>query len=128
MSFKWADFLVLAEALFADPNNPGPEEAAYRSAASRAYYAAHKSAIDLGTRETYVLKNSGADHMGIIKYFRQHSVNTRIRQKIATDLNRLRQNRSKADYKPVCPGNDPRRLAQASVAIGRNVLNRLDSL
>lgn len=27
MSFDWAEFLTLAEALLRDPNSPGPEEA-----------------------------------------------------------------------------------------------------
>lgn len=40
MSFNWGDYLSLANALLTKPNTPGPEEAAYRSAVSRAYYAA----------------------------------------------------------------------------------------
>ena len=40
MSFEWADYLKLAAALAEEPDSLGPEEAALRSAASRAYYAA----------------------------------------------------------------------------------------
>jgi hypothetical protein len=35
MSFNWADFLTLANALVRAPNSPGPEEASLRSAISR---------------------------------------------------------------------------------------------
>jgi hypothetical protein len=49
MSFDWADYLKLAEALTQAPTVPGPEEAALRAAMSRAYYAAFCSARNPNT-------------------------------------------------------------------------------
>lgn len=37
MIFDWADYLKFAEALQANPEAPGPREAALRAATSRAY-------------------------------------------------------------------------------------------
>ena len=56
MSFDWADYLKLAEALTQSLTVPGPEEAALRAAMSRAYYAAFCSARNLaGNREGLAL-------------------------------------------------------------------------
>ena len=53
MSFNWTEFLTFAEALQADPDSPGPPEAALRSAASRAYYAAFHRALDVAIKEGF---------------------------------------------------------------------------
>ena len=54
MSFDWADYLKLAEALTRDPSSPGPEEASLRTAISRAYYAAYRSASNLAASRTWL--------------------------------------------------------------------------
>ena len=128
MSFDWADFLKIAESLYNDPLNPGPEEAAYRTAASRAYYAAHKSAVVFGNTETYSTARNRKDHKGIINYFRNHSDKPTDRKKIANWLDRMRYKRGQADYDAVCPNNDPKRLAQSCLALSRNVFDLLDNL
>jgi len=125
MSFNWVEFLTLAEALLHDPNSPGPEEASLRSAISRAYYASHCSARNLVLAEKeIVLTGTGRDHRLVINHFRKSRDQTR--QKIGTDLDRLRDNRNKADYDDLV--SQPLALAQLSVTVARSVLNALNSL
>ena len=62
MSFNWIDYLTFASALVDDPENPGPSEAALRSAISRAYYAAFKKALEVAKSEGFQSRHSGDDH------------------------------------------------------------------
>jgi len=126
MSFNWAEFLTLAEALLRNPNSPGPEEAALRSAISRAYYAAFCSARNLARDKNGLVLPRGPEVHGVIRDHFETSPD-RVRRKIGTDLNRLRDYRNRADYDDVLPGR-PISLAQSSVAVARNVLNALNSL
>ena len=126
MSFNWADFLTLADALARDPNSPGPEEASLRSAISRAYYAAFRVARNFGwDRGEFTPTETGQDHWLVMNHFR--SSPDRIRRKISLDLDRLYDNRTSADYNDVLAGR-PIALAQSSVTVARNVLNALNSL
>ncbi len=126
MSFDWADFLTLADALLRDPNLPGPEEASLRSAISRAYYAAFCSARNFALdKENFVPQGTAKDHKRLGAHFQK--ARDRTHRKIATELSRLRDNRNKADYDDVLVGR-PVSLAQSSVAVARNVLNALNSL
>jgi uncharacterized protein (UPF0332 family) len=98
MAFNWKDFLTFAESIKAAPDKPGPQEAALRSAVSRAYYAAFQAALEFGASEKFSPQWSGEDHFGIRKYFQQYSPKSDIRRKIALELQRLYDNRRKADY------------------------------
>ena len=69
MRFDWTEFLTLAEALRAAPGSPGPPEAALRSAASRAYYAAFHSALIFARREGFAPSFLKDDHKEIRAYF-----------------------------------------------------------
>ncbi len=126
MSFDWADFLTLADALVHDPNSPGPEEASLRSAISRAYYAAFRVARNFGRdKGEFTPTQTGQDHWPVMNHFR--SSPDRTRRKIGLDLDRLYDNRTSADYDDVLTGR-PIPLAQSSVAVARNVLDALNSL
>lgn len=126
MSFDWADYLKLAEALMRDPISPGPEEASLRTAISRAYYAAFRSASNLAAgRGEIIPAGLASDHGLVINHFQ--NATDPARQKIGAHLSRLRGNRNKADYNDVFPG----RLAdtaRSSVILARNVLAALSSL
>ncbi|MBK9613274.1 hypothetical protein [Candidatus Amarobacter glycogenicus] len=126
MSFDWADYLKLAEALTRDPSSPGPEEASLRTAISRAYYAAYRSASNLAASHggEIVLSGLASDHGLVIDHFRYAA--DPARQKIG-GLSRLRSNRNKADYDDVLSGR-PAATAQSSVTLARNVLTALGSL
>lgn len=126
MSFDWADFLTLADALVRDPNSPGPEEASLRSAISRAYYAAFRVARNSGSdRGEFAPTKTAQDHRLVMDHSR--SSPDRTRRKIGLDLDRLRDHRRSADYDDVLVGI-PTSVAQSSVARARNVLDALDSL
>jgi uncharacterized protein (UPF0332 family) len=126
MSFDWADFLTLADALVSDPNSPGPEEASLRTAISRAYYAVFRVALNfVRDRGEFTPTQTGQDHWLVRDHFRSSS--QRIRRKIGLDLGRLYDNRRNADYDDVLSGR-PDSLAQSSVAVAQNVLNALGSL
>lgn len=53
MSFDWAEYLNLAGELCATPTSPSTDEAKYRSAISRAYYAA------FGKAKNHLRNNDG---------------------------------------------------------------------
>jgi uncharacterized protein (UPF0332 family) len=125
MSFNWSDFLTLAVSLQTAPALPGPEEAALRTAISRAYYAAFRSALDLAeSREGYQPRHSGEDHRGVIAHYSGRA--DRAHQKIGTTLDRLRANRRKADYDDTI-GNLPN-TAAASVQMAGKVLGLLSTI
>jgi uncharacterized protein (UPF0332 family) len=127
MSFNWTEFLTLAEALASDPSSPGPPEAALRSAASRAYYAAFHCAFNIARQEGFVPKYSGDDHKGVQVHFRKNGPADRVRRKIAKDLGRLYDHRRKADYSDTL-GKRPESLANHAIGMARNVLSQLNSL
>jgi uncharacterized protein (UPF0332 family) len=125
MSFDWAEFLTLADALLRNPDSPGPEEASLRSAISRAYYAAFCSARNLARdRREITPTGSARDHLLVKKHFEASP--DRTRRKIGINLGRLRNYRNMADYRDSLSRATP--MAQSSVALARNVHNALTSL
>ncbi len=127
MSFDWTKFLALAEVLQSYPDSPALREAALRSAASRAYYAAFHYALDLACREGFVSYQSGEDHLGIQAYFRDYRPANRTRQKIALELGRLYDQRRWADYRDTLDRR-PDSLAAQAIGMAKSVLRNLDSL
>ena len=97
MSFDWLAFLSFAKALYSDPNSPGPSEAALRSAASRAYYSAFHSALNMAKSEGFAPTYSGQDHSNIQAHFRNYNSLNQIHRKIALELGRLYDLRRQAD-------------------------------
>jgi len=126
MSFDWADYLCLASALQKDPACPGPEEACFRSAISRAYYAAYRRASDFAeVEEGFIPTRRGVDHGRLQDHFRNQPDKTH--KKVYSRLNRLGGNRAKADYDSTYVGSLASE-AQSAVDLARNLLNGLDSL
>lgn len=132
MSFKWVEFLIFAEALQSAPNLPGPAEAALRSAASRAYYAALHCAVDFALGSGFAPSYSADDHKRILVHFRRdyepsdpnHKV---VARQVAMELDRLRGHRREADYDKVLT-RQPNSLAQQAIGMARNILEKLDAL
>jgi uncharacterized protein (UPF0332 family) len=127
MSFDWAEFLTLAEALQSAPDSPGPQVAALRTAASRAYYAAFHCAVDLALGEGFELTHRGEDHKRIQDYFRNYKPPSPLRRKISLELNRLYNHRREADYDNNLK-RQPGSLAAQAIGMARDVLNKLGSL
>ncbi len=126
MSFEWADYLDLAKDLYALPASPGPEEAALRTATSRAYYAALHLASQRAQAEGYIPTFSGDDHQAISRHFRQLNAD-HVRKKIASDLDRMRQSRNQADY-DLTLKQTPRAMADLTIKSAEQTISALASL
>ncbi|MEW6139786.1 MAG: DNA-binding protein [Thermodesulfobacteriota bacterium] len=97
MSFNWVEFLGFAQSLIGDfDTRPHGEEAKFRAAVSRAYYAAHGMAREKLKHEGHTVPTKRA-HQYVIDAFRNSRDKSRIR--IADDLNVLLSKRIKADYR-----------------------------
>jgi uncharacterized protein (UPF0332 family) len=98
MSFDWSEYLDLAKEM-TKVGLSSSQEAVLRCAISRAYYAAFCSSRNFALTEGATFKKTGEDHRLVPTYF-THSTD-RKRQKIATKLKRLKDNRRQADYEDV---------------------------
>ena len=127
MSYDWADFLKLAASLESAPDSPGPREAALRSAASRAYYAAFHHALDHAIKEGFSPAYTGDDHKRVQAHFRRYSPPSKARRKIAQELDRLLAERHKADYRNVI-GKRPASLASHALGMATRIIDNLKSL
>ena len=132
MSFKWTEFLTLAEALQSDPNSPGPAEAALRSAASRAYYAALHCAQDFALGSGFVPKYSAEDHKRVLVHFQRdyhpsNPAHKKVAHQVAKELDRLRGHRREADYDKTLT-RQPNSLAGQAIGMAKSILENLDIL
>jgi len=97
MSFDWTEYLNLAQDLAGQKVAPPTKEAKSRSAISRAYYAAFcKARNHLRDKEGCLIPCTGDAHRIVRDTFKD-SPDSR-RKKIGVNLNRLREDRRKADY------------------------------
>lgn len=125
--FDWTEFLTFAEGLESAPDSPGPPEAASRSAASRAYYAAFHEALRFARREGFAPSSQKSDHKEIRAYFRNYKPSDPIRRKVARELERLWDQRRQADYDVVLY-KQPDSLAAHAIGMAKRVLESLNSL
>ena len=126
MSYDWGEFLELAKRLDASPGNPGPAEAASRSAASRAYYAAFNVAVDFASQEGFSAQASGEDHFRIQRHF-QATGSDEKRRKVALELERLLNLRRMADYQDGL-NRTPVSLSNHAVGHATRILSLLSEL
>ena len=117
MSFDWSAYLDLArnlDALAKRESNARLKEAQWRSALSRAYYAAyHLSSIRVASipdihrictsSERHTTSGACLENHGCVFKFYQQSTNT-MASDLGTYLQRLYTNRVSADYKSSIPG------------------------
>lgn len=127
MSFNWRDFLEFAESLNANPNTPGPSEAALRSATSRAYYAAFHHAMEFAQNEGYQRLFNAKDHWDIRTHFREFDSPNQIRRSISVQLGRLYVQRTQADY-DVELRSQPTSLATNAIGIANQIMQCVESL
>lgn len=127
MSFSWKDYLTLAENLHTDPARSGPEEAAFRTATSRAYYAAFNCAFDFARGETYNPTGRAEDHNGVRRYFRERQSASDESRRISTLLDRIKDNRRQADYDQELKGS-AKNLAYYTINTARQILEILEHL
>jgi len=98
MSFTWTEYLDLAyELVDIPPAHPAGEEAHQRTALTRAYYATHKTALNIArSKDRYVTPRTSGVHVHLIDHFANSSDPQRI--EIASDLRSLLRYRREADY------------------------------
>ena len=126
MSFDWNDFLRFAEKLSSDPDAPGPPEAAFRSAASRAYYAAFHSAMSFAIPEGFSPTYRGDDHFAIRAHFRNFE-STEPRRKVSVELGRLYELRREADYFDTLR-TQPANITSYALGMAKRIISTLNSL
>ena len=117
MPFEWDGFLVLAAELAERPGN----EAAARSAVSRAYYATlgHASEVLRGEGSISLLR----PHVDVPRALRNSAVVERAAA--GKGFNELRQMRNRADYVSALD-DDPARLARDALELARAVIHAVD--
>ena len=119
MTFAWADYLRLAEEL---AQRPG-DEAAHRSAVSRAYYAAFGRACAHLTQQNIPVSQGDGSHKRVWESFNRLG---RTYSGVQHNGDRLLRRRVVADYRNdqmVSPQD-----ATSAVTTARNILRWLDQL
>lgn len=129
-AFSWEDFYSLADEWNATRStSPTLTEARLRCIISRAYYGVwnlcreHAEAM----KSTRSITKSGNSHDDIIQWF--YAAGTPTHTEIASNLNRLRASRVKADYhSSLLTKGTPESLAENALFHANRVLNDLGSL
>jgi hypothetical protein len=97
--FDWREYLELAKSLAGMQGAGYSQEAAERSAVSRAYYAAFGCARDYAENALGFIPQGGSeDHRRLREHLRQQGL-----LRLASDLNRLRAWRNACDYERRVP-------------------------
>lgn len=118
MPFDWREYLRLAESLESGAA-PAHQEAAWRTAVSRSYYAAFCRLRNVARdQEGFVPRGTAEDHVRLRDHLRN-----RNQDRVAQELGRLRQWRNACDYDDEVPNLE--RAVAFSTLTARGILNRL---
>lgn len=124
MRFDWQEYLKLAQEL-AGQSVKSNEEARLRSSISRAYYAAFCNARNyLHYIEGHKIPSTSYAHRLVREQFKKS--NDRLRRDIGIDMERLRQNRNKADYHNFVSGLQD--MTCMSLSLAENIISKLNML
>lgn len=127
MAFDWSEYLTLAQELPKKSSSPGSMEAKLRSAISRAYYAAYCKSRNYmrGKDKKYFPAHKVNKH----KFVKDHFLNDsdKARKSVGVNLDRLREERNKADYNDCFEGNLVN-TAQKSIDQAQRLLSKLSIL
>jgi uncharacterized protein (UPF0332 family) len=131
MTFRWADYLKVAQFLFDTASEKNDiEEGMLRASISRAYYAALCPARDRAmVKKGLDNVPQGADtHAWIINHFDPTSGGES--EEICAALERLRDRRRQADYVGDLPwlGDKLRKQVELSLTLSKDVISRLKEL
>ncbi len=116
MPFDWRDFLSLAKELSNYAETSSLQEAAVRTAVSRAYYAAFCWAMDYASKSLGFQRSGTAEDHATLRQLLQQSNQT----KIASKLNNLRRWRNLCDYDANTPNLGS--LVQNALAYAEKVI------
>jgi hypothetical protein len=118
MPFDWREYLQLSGFLHGGVGS-FTEEAGWRSAVSRAYYAAFGHARNFARdREGFLTRGTPEDHDRLRDHFRQQR-----QDRLAQSLGRLRHWRNQCDYDDDVPGLS--QIVGAATLTAREVINQL---
>jgi uncharacterized protein (UPF0332 family) len=121
MAFNWHEYLVLAQFLQSNGSNLGQvtQESAYRSAVSRAYYAAFCHSREYALHNyRFILQMTSADHNLVREEFRKRRL-----YRISDILKDLRQWRNQCDYDNNISGIAQK--VQDAIKEAQEIFNRL---
>lgn len=125
MSFDWSEYFNLAQELAGQTVTPAGQEARFRSALSRAYYAVFcKARNHLRDKEGHLLPVGGQVHTSVRDQFRNSP--DPARNQIGHDLNRLRIDRNRVDYDDSVPGLAA--MTTGDIILAQRVLLALNKL
>ncbi len=119
MPFDWKEYLNLARSLQKQKGNDYFQEAAFRSAISRAYYSAFCHARNyIRDGEGFIPYNNAMDHSRVRKHFeRQRKFD------ISENLNELRRWRNHCDYEDTV--DDLSNLLKDAIQNAQEIINKL---
>ena len=121
MPFNWREYLELARFLQGQGGSTFSQEAAFRCAVSRAYYAAFCYARNYARDNlTFPPKYGPEDHIYLKEYFRVRAMQF---PGIALKLDSLRQKRNRCDYEDSI--NNPTALLQQALIEAKDVIEGL---
>lgn len=122
MNFDWINYLILAAELSKETSTTANQQAKFRSAVSRAYYAAFNQAkIFLEDRDKITIQKTNV-HKAVINQFQNSPDLTR--QKIGNRLQVLRSYRNQADYDAVIAVTA--QTCQEAITLARRIILSLD--
>ncbi len=122
VTFDWEDFVILAKKLSEEAENSDIEDAYLRSSISRGYFAVFCLArnhlrdvegLKIPTKETH-------------KWVKNHFTGTNTKLKIKVQLERLRDDRNKADYNDEVKGL--KKMAEKVLIIMNSALEDLERI
>jgi uncharacterized protein (UPF0332 family) len=120
MPFDWKEYLNLAKSLQKQHGNDYSQECAFRSAISRAYYAAFCYARNyIRDHENFLPHNSAMDHSLVREHFRQQG-----RFDISNTLNYMIRWRNTCDYEDTI-GKDLRQTVSETIQYAQEIIDRL---
>lgn len=132
MTFNWEHFLTVADYLRNNCNNIAQidREAAFRTAISRAYYAAYNTARDYAENNLGGIMVFGSgSHDNLINTFKHFKDDNQSYASIALNLGRMKVHRVDADYKQRFKNNQKSSyVAYLAVNFSDNVIKELKHL
>lgn len=127
MNFDWREYEKAAQWIYDNATVSNcSEEACYRTAISRVYYAAFQCVLNFAKeKDNFLPKGSGDDHGRLLKHFASSGKGPRRR--IYLSLDRIRDNRRQADYDSALMSN-PQGLAHATLLDAKNIFDALEQI
>jgi len=120
MAFDWKEYLKLAQSLQGHSGSSFSQEAAFRCAVSRAYYAAFCYARKYAQDNESYVRPTKNEHKALREHFEKSlpSGSSQVdgRDKIATNLQKLKLLRNKCDYEDIVANIEDKLLTSLDLA------------